>query len=221
MYPVNLNIDGRLCVVVGGGRVAERKVQGLLAAGARIRLVSPEATSGLATLADQRAIEWRRRAYRQTDLDGALLVFAATDNPDVQRAVHCHAKTAGLLINLADAPDRCNFHVPATIRRGDLTISITTNGRSPAVAAMVRRRLAGSVGEEYGWLTTLAALLREQVLATSEESDETGKLFAMILQDDVVEWLRCRQWDKLQHHLEHVLGRPIGFDVETVTKENP
>lgn len=221
MYPVSLDIAGRLCVVVGGGRVAERKVQGLLAAGGRIRLISPEVTPGLMSLADLGAIEWQPRTYRPADLDGAFLVFVATDSPDVQRMVGCHARTAGLLINVADAPDECDFHVPATIRRGDLTLSIATNGRSPAVAAMVRRHLARTFGEEYGWLTRLAALLREQVLATAEDSDEARKLFAMILHDDIVEWLRHRRWDKLQHHLETVLGRPIGFDVETVTKENP
>lgn len=219
MYPLCLNIAERLCVVVGGGLVAERKVRGILAASGQVRLVSPEITPGLATMAGVDSIEWRKKAYSRPDLDGAFLVFAATNSTDVQQAIREDARAAGLLINVADAPEWCDFQVPATIRRGDLTLSVSTNGRSPAVAGMVRRRLDREFGEEYGLLTALAALLRDQALAEDGDAEQTKILFQKILHDDIVDWLRERRWETIRQHLESVLGRPVGFDLEILTKE--
>jgi precorrin-2 dehydrogenase/sirohydrochlorin ferrochelatase len=182
-------------------------------------LVSPEITPGLATLAGSGSIEWRKKAYSRQDLEGAFLVFAATNSSDVQQAIREDAQAAGLLINVADAPEWCDFQVPATIRRGDLTLSVSTNGRSPAVAAMVKRRLDREFGEEYGLLTALAALLRDQALAEDGDSEQTKILFQKILHDDIVDWLRERRWETIRQHLESVLGRPVGFDLEILTKE--
>ena len=221
VYPLCLNISGRLCVVVGGGGVAERKVHGILAATGCVRVVSPAVTPGLASLADRQAIEWRRKTYSAADLDGAFLVFAATNSIDVQEVIRQDAHAARLLINVADAPELCDFQVPATLRRGDLTLSVATNGKSPAVAALVRRRLDREFGEEFGLLTALAALLREQILAEDGDSAKTKILFQKILHDDIVDWLRERRWEKIQQHLESVLGRPVGHDLELLIKENP
>jgi precorrin-2 dehydrogenase / sirohydrochlorin ferrochelatase len=221
VYPLCLNISGRLCVVVGGGGVAERKVHGILAATGCVRVVSPTVTSGLASLAARQAIEWRRKTYSASDLDGAFLVFAATNSIDVQQVICRDARSSRLLINVADSPELCDFQVPATLRRGDLTLSVATNGRSPAVAALVRRRLEREFGEEYGLLTSLAALLRQQILVEEGESAKTKILFQKILHDDIVDWLRERRWEKIQQHLESVLGRPVGHELEALIKENP
>jgi precorrin-2 dehydrogenase / sirohydrochlorin ferrochelatase len=221
VYPLCLNISDRLCVVIGGGGVAERKVRGILAAAGRVRVVSPVITPGLAEMAVRQAIEWRRQMYSTPDLDGAFLVFAATNNPEVQQVIRLDAKAAGLLLNVADAPEWCDFQVPATIRRGELTLSVATNGRSPAVAAMVKARLDREFGKEYGLLTALSALLREQILAEEGDSEKTKILFQKILHDDIVDWLRERRWEKIQQHLESVLGRPVGHDLEILIKENP
>jgi len=208
-------------VVIGGGGVAERKVRGILAAAGRVRVVSPVVTLGLAEMADLQAIEWRRKTYSAPDLDGAFLVFAATNNIEVQQVIRLDAKASGLLINVANAPEWCDFLVPATIRRGELTLSVATNGRSPAVAAMVKGRLGREFGEEYGLLTALAAMLRNQILAEEGDSEKTKILFQKILHDDIVDWLRERRWEKIQQHLESVLGRPVGHDLESLIKENP
>ena len=218
MYPLCLNISGRLCVVIGGGRVAERKVRGLLYAGGLVRVVSPAVTSGLEALAEQHAIEWRQKTYSRADLDGALLVFAATDNTGVQQAIFDDARADGLLINVADAPQSCDFQVPAAVRRGELILSVATNGTSPAVAAMVRRRIEREFGDEYGLLTMIAGLLREQLLAEGRESEEIKFLFEKILCDDIVEWLRQRQWDKVQQHVKGVLGWPADYVREILDK---
>jgi precorrin-2 dehydrogenase/sirohydrochlorin ferrochelatase len=201
--------------------VAERKVRGLLAAGGRVRLVSPELTVGLRALAEEHAIEWRPKTYDPVDLEGAFLVFAATNNPDVQQAVCRDARAAGRLTNVADAPPECDFHVPATVRRGDLSISIATEGKSPAVAAMVRRRVEREFGAEYAVLTRLGALLREQLLAEEEASGNVRNLFQKVLIDDIVDWIREQQWERVQQHLLSVLGQQIPCDWERLTKEKP
>jgi precorrin-2 dehydrogenase/sirohydrochlorin ferrochelatase len=222
VYPVCLNLVGKLCVVVGGGGVAERKVQGILAGSGMVRVVSPAMTPTLRVLAEQGVLEWREQPYRTLDLDGAFLVFAATNIPEVQRAVLRDARNAGLLINIADDPQSCDFHVPASIRRGDLTLCVATSGKSPAVAAMVRRRLERDFGEEYAQLTTLMALVRDRILAETAGSHEEKKiLFQKILHDDIVDWLRECRWDMIQQHLQSVCGRSVDFDPETLTKETP
>lgn len=228
MYPVCLNITGKLCVVVGGGKVAERKVLSLLEAGASVRIVSPRLTDTLAELtenaagsADDRSecrFEWRERGYRQGDLAGALLVFAATDSKEVQDAVVRDAKRAELLVNVADAPDLCGFQVPSVVRRDDLTIAVSTNGKSPAVAAKIRRRLEERYGEEYAVLLRLMSILRDQVCAGSLNSTERKILFQKILHDDILQWIKTEQWGLLHEHLRTVLGSNVDFDVSQLTR---
>ncbi|MBV5317095.1 MAG: bifunctional precorrin-2 dehydrogenase/sirohydrochlorin ferrochelatase [Desulfobulbaceae bacterium] len=221
-YPVCLNLSGKLCIVVGGGVVAERKVQGILSGSGSVRVVSPVVTPTLRTLADQGVIEWREQLYRAIDLDGAFLVFAATNIPEVQQAVLREARALGLLVNIADDPQACDFYVPASFRRGDMTLCVATNGKSPAVAAMVRRRLERDFGEEYAQLTSLMALLRDRILIETAGNHEEKKiLFQKILHDDIVDWLRDHRWDKIQQHLQEVFGCPVDFDPGTLTKENP
>ena len=219
MYPVCLEIIDKLCVVVGGGSVAERKVSGLLTAGARIRVVSPELTPNLAGLAGEGRIEWLNRGYRVGDLDGALLVFAATDNREVQEAVVRQAERAGQLMNVIDEPERCTFQVPAVVRRGDLILAVSTGGKSPAVAALIRQQLAESYGEEYGHLLDLMSRLREQVLGKEQDCRERKILFQNILHDDIVLWIKHGQWDLLRNHLCAVLGSDPNFDVSQPGKD--
>ncbi|MDY0389600.1 MAG: bifunctional precorrin-2 dehydrogenase/sirohydrochlorin ferrochelatase [Desulfobulbus oligotrophicus] len=213
-----MNISGRLCVVVGGGLVAERKVGGILNADGLVRVVSPVVTPGLATLAEHHTIEWLQKDYSQPDLDGALLVFAATNNSHVQQAVCRDARMAGLLINVADTPEACDFQVPAVVRRGELTLGVATNGASPAVAAMVRRRLEQEFGEVYGVLTVLAGLIRVQLLAEGRESGEVKLLFEKILCDDIVQWLQQQRWSEVQQHVENILGWSPGMVREVLNK---
>jgi precorrin-2 dehydrogenase / sirohydrochlorin ferrochelatase len=218
MYPVCLNISGKLCIIVGGGRVAERKVRGVLTGGGSVRVISPVVTTKLQHLAEQERIEWRQKTYDAADLQGAFLVFAATDIADVQRALSRDAQAAGLLINRADAPEACDFQTPASIRRGDLTISVATNGKSPALAAMVRRQLEHDFGEEYTLLTALMAMLRDDILM--EEDWERKKiLFQQILHDDIVDWIRDNHWDRIRQHLHTVLGHSVEVDPDSLRKE--
>lgn len=220
VYPVCLNISGKLSVVIGGGGVAERKIQGILAGSGSVRVISPAITTALQTLVNRSVIEWRQKPYSAVDLEGAFLVFAATNIPEVQSAVLRDARAAGLLINIADAPECCDFQVPSTIRRGDLSLCVATNGKSPAVAAMVRRRLEHEYGEEYAQLTALMAMVRDRILVEEVGGSQEKKiLFQKILHDDIVDWLRTRRWDRVQQHLQNVLGRPVDLDLRAITKE--
>ena len=219
IYPVSLTLSGKLCTVVGGGSVAERKTVGLLACESRVRVVSPAVTRHLHTLAEERRIEWVRKAYGSTDLEGSFLVFAATNNMQAQEAVLRDAREAGILVNIADAPDACDFHVPASIHRGDLVVSISTSGKSPAVAAMIRRQLEGKLGPEYAQLVELMAMVRLRVLATAGDQNDKKNVFRSMLHEDILEWLRAGDWDRIREHLESQLGQPLGDDLSRLRKE--
>ncbi|MFP3982558.1 MAG: bifunctional precorrin-2 dehydrogenase/sirohydrochlorin ferrochelatase, partial [Desulfurivibrionaceae bacterium] len=159
-FPVCLDLNNRPCLVIGGGRVAARKAKQLLACGAEVSVISPELDSELAVLADAGQINWQQRFYKKGDLVRAFLVIAATDDPAVQSAVYAEAEDVGVLLNVADAPQWCNFILPATVRRGDLAVSISTSGRSPALAKKLREDLEEQFGNEYDLLLRLLGSLR-------------------------------------------------------------
>lgn len=140
-YPVFLDLKGRRCVVVGGGPVAEGKVQGLREAGARVVVISPTATDPLARWAREGEVEWLARPYRRGDLEGAFLAIAATDDPETNRAVAEEAFARGVLVNVVDTPDLCLFIAPAVVRRGPVTVAVSTGGLSPALARRIRRSM--------------------------------------------------------------------------------
>lgn len=151
LYPVMLDLAGEPCVVIGGGRVGERKAEGLLAAGADVTVISPRLTPRLSALAAEGRIRALLRPYAPglAALAEARLVFAATDDAAVNRAALAEARQLGKLANAADAPEASGFHVPAVVRRGRLTLAVATAGASPAVAAKLKRQLEAAYGEEY------------------------------------------------------------------------
>ena len=135
LYPVMLDVAGKSCLVVGGGGVALRKVQGLAEEGARVTVVAPDAVEPLREMAASGLIEWWPRAYRTGDAASATLVFAATDNPDVNDRVFEDASDAGIWVNVADVPDNCSFHLPARVRRGPLQLAVGSAGEAPFAVA--------------------------------------------------------------------------------------
>lgn len=206
MYPVSLNISGRLCVVVGGGKVAERKILALLQAGAQVRAVSPQLTETLRTIAATGRIDWLARCFQAGDLSGAMLVFAATDNRAVNEQVAQEAEAGGQLLNVADAPDQCSFQVPAVLRQGDLTIAVSSNGKSPALSARITKRLEAEYGPEYAVLLDLLGRIRVQELAGDRDEAARKNLFANLLHEDMLDWIRTGQQERLRNHLRTVLG---------------
>ena len=164
-YPIILVNLQQGVVVVGGGRVAARKVEGLLEAGAAVTVVSPHLCPVLEALAAQGHITVRRRPYQYGDLAGASLAFACTADPQVNEAVWQEARARGCPVNVSDNPDHCTFHVPAVVRRGRVVVAIATGGASPALAAHLRREIAACIGPEYSILAQILAEFRPLVRA--------------------------------------------------------
>jgi precorrin-2 dehydrogenase/sirohydrochlorin ferrochelatase len=212
-YPICLDLEGKQCVVVGGGRVAERKVLGLLSCSAQVTVISPELTEELLHQHADGRIQWIEREYRQGDLEKAMLVIAATDDEETQKQIYEEAATSNLLLNVADVPQRCNFILPATVRRGDLTIAISTSGKSPALARKLRMELEKRYGSEYRILVNILGALRPEILASGLPQSENEKLFKNLLHDDMAEWIKDRKWDTIAKHLRTVLGDRAGDDL--------
>jgi precorrin-2 dehydrogenase/sirohydrochlorin ferrochelatase len=163
-YPMMMNISGRRCVVVGGGRVAERKVASLLEAGAMVVLVSPAMTPMLSSMVKSGMIEQVSRRYRKGDLKRAFLCVVATDDRRLQDRIWKEARDQGVLANIVDSEEDCDFLVPSYFRRGDLVISISTSGKSPALAKRIRKDLEEQYGWEYEVLLKVLTWARPRIL---------------------------------------------------------
>ena len=168
LYPIMLKVEGRRCIVVGGGDVAERKVLGLLAAGACVSVISPEVTEGLSRLATAGEIIYSAKPYQSGDLVEAILVFAATDKPEVNRQVLMEAQRLDILYSAADSPELSSFVTPATVRRGGLVLSVSASGASPLLAARIRGELEQQYGPEYERLTSWLGELRRRIHVLDE-----------------------------------------------------
>ena len=162
-YAAFLALEERRCLVVGGGVVAERKVEGLLAAGARVLVVSPTLTPALTALAARGAVRYRARRFEPCDVRGCTLVVAATGAVAVDDAVAAAARRRRSLVNVVDRPAACDFILPSVLRRGDLQIAVSTGGRSPALAREIRRRLEAEIGEDYAALVTRVGRARARL----------------------------------------------------------
>ena len=164
LFPIFVKLEGRLVVVVGGGEIAAGKIEGLLRAGARVRVIAPEVDALFAEPIRNRKIEWLPRKFAAGDLDGATLVIAATSAAGVNSSVFREAETRGILCNAVDDVENCHFYYGSIVQRGDLQIAISTNGKSPALAQRLRRELEQQFGPEYEmwleWLGAARALLR-------------------------------------------------------------
>jgi len=168
LFPIFLKIAGRRGVVVGAGKIAEQKLEALLAAEAKVHVVAPQASAAIRQLAAGGQLVWTARSFEPADLDGAAVAIAATGDTVVNAEVFRAAGERGVLCNAVDDPERCHFYYPAVVRRGDLQIAISTGGHSPALAQRLRAELATLFGRDYGpWLQWLGAvrhlLFRRQV----------------------------------------------------------
>ena len=182
-----VDLTGRRCLVVGGGAVAERKVLLLAECGAAVEVVSPKLTARLMSLASSRRIRVLRRLVRPSDLAGAFLVVVATDDPQVNREVAARVKQAGGLVNVVDDPAACSFLVPAVVRRGDLTIAISTGGGSPALAKRLRQHLEQTIGPEYEAFVAALRLLRERTRQTVANPKDRQAIYRRAMESDLFE----------------------------------
>lgn len=188
-YPIFLKMDGRTTVLIGGGHVAERKLEGLLAANASVTVVSPRISSAIAAQVELGSVSWIRREYRKGDLKGAWLVVAATGNRAVSENVAEEAQKLGVLLNVADVPELCNYYAPAVVERGDLAIAIATGGKSPAMARKVRGDVERFFPMEYGLLLDIAAEARSTLLG--EGTRPAAETWQTALSSDLIELIRA------------------------------
>jgi precorrin-2 dehydrogenase / sirohydrochlorin ferrochelatase len=203
-YPVLLDLAGRRCVMVGGGSVAERRVDGLLTAGAQVSVISPRLTPALTVLVAEGRIYHEPRGYRDGDLAGADLAFVATDAGEVNAAVAREARERGLWINAADDPARCTFILPALVRRGDLTVAVATGGSSPALARAIREELETYLTDDYTTLASIAAEARRELRATGRPV--TADAWKRALGPEVRRLIVERGRDDAKHRLLELLG---------------
>jgi precorrin-2 dehydrogenase / sirohydrochlorin ferrochelatase len=156
LFPAFLKLDGRRCLIVGAGLIAEEKIAGLLLTGASLHVVAPQATRQIQRWARARKIRWSSRTYRSLDLAGVFLVIAATSSPDLHARIYREARRRGILCNVVDDPDHCGFYYGAVVRRGALQIAISTGGHSPALAQRLKKEIQREFGSEYeSWLAEL------------------------------------------------------------------
>ena len=162
LFPLFLKLGGRGCLVVGGGAIAEGKLQGLLRCGGAVCVIAPEVTPGIRDAASAGRITWKRRSFLSSDLADVFLVVAATNSPELHEKIFQQARQQGILCNAVDEPDRCDFYYPAVVRRGALQLAISTSGHSPFLAQRLRRELEEQFGLEYGtWLEEIGRQRRE------------------------------------------------------------
>jgi precorrin-2 dehydrogenase/sirohydrochlorin ferrochelatase len=176
MFPIFLKLEGRRCLVVGAGTVAEGKIRSLLDAGASVQVVAPRAVFQVRRWHWEGVLAWKPREFDPRDLEGVFLVIAATNSHEVNTKIYREAQARNVLCNAVDDPENCDFYYPAVVKRGDLQIAISTNGRSPALAQRLKAELEEQFGPEYeSWLQELGEA-REQLFSTEIDSEARKRL---------------------------------------------
>lgn len=216
-YPILLNLDGRTALVVGGGEVALRKVQTLLKNRASIRVVSQQLTGKLKNLVETGKVTHIGRNFKQEDLDETFLVIVATDDKELNHSISQMALERGLLVNTVDQPEDCNFIVPSVLHRGDLQISISTSGKSPALARKLREQLSGQFGDEYALFLILMGRLRKKILSFGLPQEENSQVFNKIVNSGILNALARKDRQEVELTLKRIL--PEGIDLINIIND--
>jgi precorrin-2 dehydrogenase / sirohydrochlorin ferrochelatase len=201
MIPLFLNVNNRLCVVIGGGPVGQRKAAALLEGGARVRLICLEPRPAEETAA---ALEWLTEPYHAGHLQGATLIFAAA-TPEINRQVVADARAAGLWVNAATEPDSGDFFMPAALRRGDLVIAVGTSGEAPGVAKAVRDLLDSQLDDAFGRWLALLAELRQQIQAAIPVPEWRRALLERLCKPEWLDRLRRESPDQVREAMQREL----------------
>jgi len=205
-YPVFLNVANKRALVVGGGPVAQRKVETLLDYGISVSLVSRDLTSRLKKLVDEQTVHFAGTQFNERHLEGMFLVIAATDDAGLNRRVSVSAQARGLLVNAVDQPEDCTFIVPSIIRRGDLQVAISTSGKSPALARKIREEMELRFGEEYEKLLLIMGNIREMILTRGLPQEQNKRIFKQIIDSDMLEAIARKDRDRIRDILQSALG---------------
>ena len=185
-YPVHLNIKNRRCLVVGGGTVAARKARTLVKAGASVVVVSPDFSAPFNEAPLKKGIQRIKRAYHTSDMTDTTLIIAATNHPLINRQIAREATQEGILCNIVDAPDASDFILPAIVQRGDLLLTVSTSGSSPALARQLRKQLAEDFGDEYGRFLIFMGRVRKRLLDDAHDPDHHALIFRQMVTSDLL-----------------------------------
>ena len=188
-YPVYIEMREQPCVVIGGGKIAEGKVEGLLAAKANVTVISPDLTANLRELVEEKKITYIARAYQPGDLTGAFMVICATDQTQINHQVWQEASANRQLVNVVDDTPRCNFIAPSILRKGDLSIAISTSGKAPALAVRLKERLQRELGPEYERFLELAGELREPLARQVQDFETRKALWYELVDSEILDVL--------------------------------
>jgi siroheme synthase-like protein len=199
-YPVFLDLAGRRCVVIGGGPVAARKAAGLAAAGADVTVIAPEVCDQIESL----GVTVETRAYQPGDLSSAWLAIAATDDPETNRLVQAEGRDARVWVNAADDPEACSFTLPAVMRRGPVTVAVSTSGRSPALAGWLREQVAGQIGPEVEALAEMLSEARDELKAAGRSTEDVD--WRRALDSDMLELIRTGHTAQARERLQACLS---------------
>ncbi len=205
LFPVLLDLKNKPCLVIGGGKVALRKILALKECGARVQVVSPDAEPRIREMAAQKMLTWTRRAYAPTYLEGVILVICATDDYKLNDRVARHCAERGILVNAVDSRDQSSFLMPAVMRRGDLTIAVSTNGTSPAFAVKLCRQFQEEFGPEYQTLLARLGDLREEIIAKIPDPERRRSVFASLVDSELLELIRVGDERKLKERIDQCI----------------
>lgn len=216
-YPVFMNVKSRACLVVGAGPVGVRKARGLAACGAGVTVISETFPDGFDGLQD--GITCVQKRYETSDMEGCFLVFAATDNAELNHRIKTDALKKGALCNVADDPAVSDFILPSTVDRGDLTIAVSTSGASPAMARTIKKELGEAYGPEYETVLRLLAGVRRRLLAEGHDPEAHKRLFYSLIEKNILELIRSGKEKEINTILGSVLGSDFNFQDLISSKE--
>jgi precorrin-2 dehydrogenase / sirohydrochlorin ferrochelatase len=186
-YPLFLDISGKLCIVMGGGKIAERKVAMLLKFNAQVKLISPKITGVLSKLSKSGKIEVIEREYKDSDLNGALLVFAATNKKEINERIKKESEMKGILVNVVDDPVLCDFIVPSIVKKGPIIIAVSTSGVLPSLSKKLRKEISEYITEDYIKYAHIVGKFRRFLIKTVNDKKKRGEIMAEINKTDMKE----------------------------------
>ncbi|MDD2510425.1 MAG: bifunctional precorrin-2 dehydrogenase/sirohydrochlorin ferrochelatase [Syntrophomonas sp.] len=202
LFPIYLDLEAKTCLIVGGGQVAERKIENLLDYGMDIRVVSPQAREGIQQWAEEGIIQWQARDFSESDLPGVFMAFVATDNSNVNQAIVEACRKAGVLVNAVDDPPNCDFYVPSIVRRGSLVLAISTEGKSPFFARRLREELENTISPAYGEFVEIMGEIREEIKEKVPDITLRKKIFKSLVYSEVLDLLKAGEKDKARERIE-------------------
>ena len=203
MYPINLRMEGRRCAVVGGGQVAWRKIVRLLDCGARITVIAPRLDPRLEAMAKEHKLVWERRTYSSGMLKGFFCVFCATDSHEVNRQAADEARGGGALVNVASAPELCDFTLPGVVRRGPLQFSVSTDGASPGFARLLREDMEKRYHEGFADFAAFLQGQRQLLMERGGDSHSREAVWQHLLNEDIVKLILDKDLDRAKDEIRN------------------